>query len=151
MAMSSELRSRCHDADGNLKEVYWIYADATTGTFQADATQDLRGMAWNAKDSSTAGTVIGGNINLNTGVLTLTGMVAVNALTGVSGGAAGGFTFTGTGGVIGQNATGSANFQANTTVMNVSGTTITVDKALLGAIAAANMFTRGVLEVTYSK
>mgnify|MGYP001616229166 FL=1 len=46
---------------------------------------------------------------------------------------------------------GDANFQAQTMIVNVSGTTITVDRPLLGAIAAATMNSHVVLVVDYAK
>lgn len=150
MAMSSVLLSRAARGDGNIEEVWSCYADAATGTLQLPTGVDLRNIGINATDSSTAGTVIGKALNISTGVLTLSGMVST-ALTGVSGGSAGGQTFTGTGGVVGAALTGSANFAANTMIIGVAGTTITVDKPLLGAIAAGTIVTHAVVEITYAQ
>ena len=102
-------------------------------------------------DTSTTAAAIGTAIDVATGIATLSGMIADVALTGVSGGAVGGQTFTGTGGVIGRVVSGDANFQAQTMIVNVSGTTITVDRPLLGAIAAATMNSHVVLVVDYAK
>lgn len=149
MAMTYVLLGSGHRSDGNYGEVYSCFLDGTTGTLQLPSNRDWRNVALRQTDTrNAAGATTTPTYNMNTGVVTLTG-IAVVALTGVSGGTAGGQTFTGTGGVIGTTVSGDANIQSNSIVINVSGTTITVDRPLLGAVAAGNLYSHIVLEVIY--
>lgn len=150
MAMSAVMLSSGARSDGNYVETYGCYLDGTTGTLQLPSNRDWRNVLIRQLDSrNAAGATTTPVLNVATGVVTLTG-IAVVALTGVSGGSAGTHTFTGTGGVIGTTISGDANFQSNSMVVNVSGTTITVDKPLAGAIAAGNLYSHLVVEVVYA-
>jgi len=162
MAMSTKLLSKSHMPDGSLREVYECFADDTTGTFTLkpttagitpapDGPNDFRRVMVQAFDTSTVGTVITAAINISTGVVTLGGMIADTALTGESGGSAGTYAFVGTGGVVGTAITGAAQFAADSMVIAVSGTDITVDKPLLAAVTAAVLNTHAIVEVTYNK
>jgi hypothetical protein len=149
MAMSAVLLGSGVRADGNSEEVYSCYLDGTTGTLQLPSNRDWRNVAIRQTDTrNAAGSTTQPTLNVATGVVTLTG-IAVAALTGVSGGSAGTHTFTGTGGIIGTAISGDANLPTNAMVVNVSGTTITLDKPLLGAIAAGNQYSHMVVEVIY--
>lgn len=151
MAATAVLLRRGSMGDGSIREVYRVYSDAATGTLQLPVNTDQRRtIVGKPFDLSTAGTQITALFNLSTGVVSFAAAIASTALTGVSGGVAGGQTFTGTGGVVGTVVSGDANFQAQTMIVGVSGTTITVDKPLLGVIAAANMTSAFTIEIAYN-
>lgn len=151
MAATAILLRRGALGDGSIREVYRVYADAATGSIQLPTNVDhRRTMVGKPFDLSTAGSAITTTFDLSTGIVSFAGAIASTALTGVSGGAAGGQTFVGTGGVVGTVLSGDANFQAQTMCVGVSGTTITVDKPLLGAIAAGNKTSAFILEVIYN-
>lgn len=151
MAMTSTLLRHGAIGDGSTRECYRCFGDAATGALQLPVNYDhRRTRVGKPFDLSTAGTAITALIDISTGIVSIAGMIATTALTGVSGGTAGGQTFTGTGGVVGRAVSGDANFQAGSMIVAVSGTTITVDKPLLGAIAAANMNSAFTLEVQYN-
>lgn len=150
MAFSSQLMHRTITGDGLVTESYRLWFNGvTTGTVQLPLVQDLRKVTFRATDLSTAGTALGGSINMNTGVITLTGAVADNVLTAESGGSAGTFTFTATGGVIGQAIAGTG-IAAGAIMVNYSGTTATSDLPLTAAVGTDIVGnTAGILTVTY--
>lgn len=149
MAMTSVMLGSAAQPDGSQVEFHECFLDGTTGTLTLATGRDLRKVMVRQLDTrNAAGATVQPTVNINTGVLTLTG-IAVAALSGVSGGSAGTHTFTGTGGIIGTTISGDVNFAANTVIINVSGTTITVDKPLLGAIAAGNQYSHLLIEITY--
>lgn len=152
MAMTTALLGSGLRSDGSFYETYECFLDGTTGTMTLNTGRDLRKVRATQLDTRGAAvpTYVNPWLDVNTGVLTVTG-VAVVALTGVSGGSAGTHTFTGTGGVKGTTISGDANFAANTVIINVSGTTITVDKPLLGAIAAGNQYSHLIVEIIYNQ
>lgn len=151
MAATAVLLRRGALGDGSMREVYRVYADAATGTLQLPTGVDhRRTMVGKPFDLSTAGTQITALFDLSTGIVSFAAAIASTALTGVSGGAVGGQTFVGTGGVVGTVLSGDANFQSQTMCVAVSGTTITVDKPLLGAIAAGNKTSAFTIEILYT-
>ena len=151
MAFTAVLLRRGTVGDGSIREVYRVYCDAATGTLQLPTNVDHRRTRVSRPfDLSTAGTQILAKFDLSTGIISFSAAIASTGLTGVSGGVAGGQTFVATGGVVGTVVSGDANLQAQSMIVGVSGTTITVDKPLLGAIAAGNMTSACTIEIEYN-
>lgn len=150
MAMSTVVLGSAHHPDGSTTTTYECFADAATGTIQLPTNIDLRKVSVRTFDTrGTSPAVLTQTLNVSTGVVTLGNMSAGVALTGVADiGGAGTQTFTGTGGVVGTVASGT-NLAANSMIVGVSGTTITVDKPIQGALTAVSMFTHAITKVEY--